>query len=386
MSEFSDDIADSHVNADWRPDRPYDGAVAEALGKSEMDRASAVITSWSDYRPTPLTPLPGLARRIGVDTVLCKDESRRYGVGGVKALGAPYGLQMLLADRDPALPFTAIAATDGNHGLALAWAAARAGGRARIFVGRDVDAARLNRIRAQGADIVIVDGTYDDAVVAAEKAAAADPDCLLVSDTDYEGGLQVNRAIMAGYSLLAEEAWQAGLSARPPTHLFLQCGVGGLAGGVTAGLWRRLSPATPRVITVEPASAACALASLRAGLSTSVGGDLRTRMAGLACGRLSLPAWEILNRAAFAALALTDEAALGVQRDLLSGAFGDAPLATGDTGVAGLAGLVAAARDPQCRNRLGLDALSRVFVINSEGPVRDDGFGERQRLADDGRA
>jgi diaminopropionate ammonia-lyase len=382
MSEFSDDIADIHINADWRPDRPYDGAVAATLGKAEMDLASAVITAWPEYRPTPLTPLPGLARRIGVDTVLCKDESRRYGVGGIKALGAPYGLHMLLADRDPARPFTAIAATDGNHGLALAWAARRTGGRARIFVGRDVDAVRLDRIRAQGGDITVVDGTYDDAVLAAENAAGG-PGCLLVSDTDYEGGLPVNRAIMAGYSLLAEEAWQAGLSARPPTHLFLQCGVGGMAAGVTAGLWRRLSPATPRVITVEPAAAACALASLRAGQSISVGGDLRTRMAGLACGRLSLPAWEILKCATFAALALKDESAADVQRDLLSGAYGDEPLATGDTGVAGLAGLVAAARAPQCRTRLKLDALSRVMVVNSEGPVPEDGFGERQRPAGD---
>lgn len=361
------DIADIHVNVEWQSVCRYADGTADVLSPAEMDAAGTVIRGWPGYRATPLLSLPGLARHVGVGAVLCKDESRRFGAGGVKALGAPYGLQVLLDGRGTGTPFTAVAATDGNHGLATAWAARRAGGRAVIFVGRDVDAGRLARIRLQGAEIAVVDGTYDDAVLAAEKAAA-DPACLLVTDTDYAGGLLVSRVIMAGYSVLAEEAWAEGCSGAPPTHVFLQCGVGGMAAGVTAGLWRRTSPATPRVITVEPAAAACMLESLRAKRSTAVAGDLRTRMAGLACGRLSLPAWEILSRAAFAAIAVRDEIAESVQRAMAAGAFGDPPLATGDTGIAGLAGLVAAARDAGCRALLGLDAASRVLLVNSEGP------------------
>jgi diaminopropionate ammonia-lyase len=333
-----------------------------------MDEAARVIASWPEYAPTPLLSLPGLARHLHLGAIVCKDESRRFGAGGVKALGAPYGLDVLLRDRHPAAPFTAIAATDGNHGLALAWAARRRGGRAVIFVGRDVDAARLRRIRDRGAAIEVVDGTYDDAVLAAERAAEG-PGCLLVTDTEYAGDRPVVRAIMAGYAVLAAEAWAAGLAAAPPSHVFLHCGVGGMAGGITAGLWRRTSPVTPRVVTVEPAAAACALASLRAGRSVAVGGRLRTRMAGLACGRLSLPAWEILSRAAAAALAIGDGLAASVQRELAAGAFGDVPLATGDTGIAGLAGLVAAASDAACRESLSLGPDSRVFVVNSEGPL-----------------
>ena len=118
---------------------------------------------------------------------------------------------------------------------------------------------------------------------------------------------------MAGYTLLAEEAWEAGLAACPPTHVFLQCGVGGLSSGVAAGLWRRMAPRVPRVVTVEPVAAACMLASLRAGRPAAVDGDLRSRMAGLACGRLSLPSWDILSRAAFAALTVDEETAESVQ-------------------------------------------------------------------------
>ncbi|MBN2752342.1 MAG: diaminopropionate ammonia-lyase [Rhodospirillaceae bacterium] len=364
---MSDALADMYINPGWVPCRAEDEAGAGVLSAVEMDRAWRTITAWPDYAPTPLRPLPGLAAVLGLGAVLCKDESHRFGAGGVKALGAPYGLQTLLAGRDLTQPFTAVAATDGNHGLALAWAARRCGGRARIFVGRDVDSVRLSRIRAFDAEIVVIDGTYDDAVLAA-RDAAAEPDCLLVADTDYGGDLDVCRAIMAGYAVLGEEAWEQGLSVQPPTHVFLQCGVGGVAGGVSALLWHRLAPAVPRVILVEPTTAACALSSLRAGRPVQVAGDLRTRMAGLSCGRLSQPAWDILSRVVLAGIAIGDACAERAQDVLSLGESGDPGLATWDTGVSGLAGLIAAAGNSECRRALGLDVTSRVFVVNSEGP------------------
>ncbi len=356
-------VADVVVNDAFRASLAFVGA-----SPSDLDEALAAVTAEPSYRPTPLVALPALADRLGLGAILCKDESHRFGAGGVKALGAPYGLRALLRQRVGGGPFVAVAATDGNHGLALAWAARRQGGLARIFVGRDVDEVRLGRIRAEGAEVVVVDGTYDDAVLAARHVADSDG-ALLVTDTDYDGDSKVCAAIMAGYGVLAEEAWQQGLAEAPPSHVFVQCGVGGVAGGVAAALWRRMSPVVPRLITVEPASAACVLASLRAGASTPVGGDLRTRMAGLACGRMSVPAWEVVSRLAFAGLALDDEVAEVVQAALVAGAWGDAPLATWDTGVAGLAGLVAAASDDACRPLLRLDGASRVLVINTEGPL-----------------
>lgn len=355
-------IVDVAVNGAFRAHLAF-----EESSPGRMDEAFAAIRAEPGYRPTPLVALPALAARLGLGDVLCKDESRRFGAGGVKALGAPHGLRVLLRQRGGVGSFVAVAATDGNHGLALAWAARRQGGLARIFVGRDVDEVRLGRIRAEGAEVVVVDGTYDEAVLAAEAAARHDG-ALLVTDTDYDGDSAVCAAIMAGYGLLAEEAWQQGLSEAPPTHVFVQCGVGGVAGGVAASLWRHMSPVVPRMVTVEPASAACVLASLRGGGPTPVGGDLRTRMAGLACGRMSAPAWQILSHTAFAGLALDETIAETVQAALVAGAWGDGPLSTWDTGVAGLAGLVAAASDDTCRRLLGLDRSSRILAINTEGP------------------
>jgi diaminopropionate ammonia-lyase len=367
-SGFPKGVAAVQLNRRWRARRAFGETAAEGISPDEMDAARRDISGWPEYAPTPLLFLSGLAARLGVAAVACKDESRRFGAGGVKALGAPHGLRTLLRREGTAgRSFTAVAATDGNHGLAVAWGARREGGEALIFVGRDIGEIRLARLRAQGADVRIVEGTYDDAVAAAAEEARR-PGRLLVTDTDPDGGLPVARAIMAGYAVLAAEAWEQGLKALAPTHLFLQCGVGGVAGGVAAAIWRRTSPQVPRVVTVEPVAAACAQASLRAGRMMTVKGDLRTRMAGLSCGRLSHPAWRILSRVAFAGMTVTEDFAARTQRALGDGEFGDPPLATWDTGASGLAGLVAAASDDDCRRRLGLDADSRVFAINTEGP------------------
>lgn len=344
------------------------------LDDATLAHAAAEITAWPDYAPSPLLMLPGLARRLGLGAVMIKDEGARFGLGGVKVLGAPYGLLMMLRRRGvaPGTPrcaaLTAIAATDGNHGLAMAWAAQKFGCGARVYVGRAVDAARLDLIAACRAEIAVIDGTYDDAVLAAEQAAAYDDTLLLVTDTDYGTQRTVTRDIMAGYALLGAEAWQQMAGTAAPTHVVLQCGVGGMAAGLAAGLWRA-SGHPPPVVTVEPESAACVLASLRDGAARSVPGDLETRMIGLACGRPSAPALTILAAVTRHSLTVPESVAADVQGALAAGAWGDAPLMCGDTGVAGLAGLWHAATNPEMRRRLDLGPHSRVLAVVSEGPL-----------------
>mgnify|MGYP002619672655 CR=1 FL=1 len=336
------------------------------LSAEDMANAFERIRSRADYAPTPLAELPGLARMLGLGGVQVKDESQRFGLGGVKALGAPYGLWTELERLDLRPDeVTAIAATDGNHGLALAWAARELGCRARIFVGSAVDRPRVSRIADCGAEVVVIDGTYDDAVAAAEAAAAA-PGAVLISDTDYVGDIAVTRAIMAGYSVLAQELCAQTEVARL-THVFLQCGVGGVAAGIVAGLQHGGEP-VPKVVAVEPERAASMLASLEAGRPVRIEGDLHTRMIGLACGRPSAPAWEILRETVFAAMTVEEECAVRAQALLARGVDGDPPLQAGDTGIAGIAALCSAAEDPAARARLGLDENSRVLLINSEGP------------------
>lgn len=365
MTPFPDQPAQQLLLREhWRAERDYDCA---ALTVDDMSAAAQAIRSRFDYAATPLRALPGLARALNLGDVLVKDEGCRFGLGGIKALGAPYALQCLIAASGQApASLTAVAATDGNHGLALAWAATANGCRSRIFVGQAVDAVRIARIRAAGAEVVVVAGTYDDAVEAAAEAARA-PGVLLITDTDTVGDLPVTRAIMAGYSVLAREVHEQS-GGRPYTHVFLQCGVGGVAAGVAAGLWL-LDGRVPRVVLVEPERAASMLASLAAGRPLRIAGGLETRMIGLACGEPSRPAWDILAQATFAAMTVGEDEARQAQQALAAGVGGDAPLASGDTGISGLAGLCVAAADAHAREQLMLDETSRVLLISSEGPL-----------------
>ncbi|MEQ8287935.1 pyridoxal-phosphate dependent enzyme [Thalassospira sp.] len=350
---------------------------AFAPERDEIYQAVEIISSWSDYCQSPLLPCPGLAAELGVGAVWIKDESKRFGLGGVKALGAPYGLkqQLLKLGIEPGSlecrNYVAIAATDGNHGLATAWAAAKFNCRARIFVGGDVDPARMRRIQDNGAELVYVDGTYDDAVIAASNAATA-PDALLITDTDYKGDQDVTRDIMAGYAVLGVEcARQLHEQNAEIDSMFLQCGVGGMAAGCAIGMWHE-TRMKPKVYTVEPESAACVKSSIDRNTLTRVPGKLLTRMVGLSCGCPSLSAFEILREVSVGNIVIDDAIAKRVQDRLTLGVGADPALDTWDTGISGIAGLWYVAENPALRQKFGITPTSRLLVINSEGAIPDE--------------
>jgi diaminopropionate ammonia-lyase len=228
-----------------------------------------------------------------------------------------------------------------------------------IFVHQSVSQGRIDAIAHFGAQVVTVPGTYDDAVREAKHQARAHG-WFVVSDTSYPGYTEIPRDVMQGYRLMADEAadqW----SGPPPTHVFVQAGVGGAAAAVSVQMRGRFTP-TPLLIVVEPEHAACLLASARAGKPTTVHGQLETVMAGLACGEPSLLAWQELERAVWAFLAIPDSAAVDAMRCLA-----DAGLAIGESGVAGLAGLRLAAADPAARAALRLTGDDRILLFGTEG-------------------
>ena len=216
---------------------------------------------------------------------------------------------------------------------------------------------RRDAIAAYGAEVREAPGTYDDSVRAASAAAEANG-WHVVSDTSWPGYTEIPREIMQGYRLMAAEALEQ-WSGPPPTHAFVQGGVGGMAAAVSVQL-RTLQPA-PALVVVEPHDAACLLASAEAGAITAAG-SLDTIMAGLACGEPSLIAWQELERAAAAFLSIPDDAAVTAMR-VLAGCG----VVSGESGAAGLAGLLRAAADLQARAALGLDCTSRVLLFSTEG-------------------
>lgn len=338
-------------------------AARTILDEAGFEAARAAIRSWPGYAPTPLRRLDGLARAAGLGALFLKDESGRFGLGSFKALGGGFAVARAVERHGPGITVTC--ATDGNHGRAVAWGAARAGCRCVIFVHEGVSPGRRRAIEAFGAEVRVVAGTYDDAVRRSAEVAAAEG-WVLVSDTSFAGYEEIPRDVMQGYAVMAEEALDQ-LADGPPTHVFLQGGVGGLAAAVAARLDRRFAAAWPRIVVVEPDRAACLLASCRAGRPVAVEGDLDTVMAGLACGEPSLLARRVLDELAHAFLAIPDHAAVAVMRLLAEGVGGDPPLVVGESGVAGLAGALAAAAAPPLARTLGLGPESRVLVFGTEG-------------------
>jgi diaminopropionate ammonia-lyase len=325
------------------------------------------------YAPTPLLDLRELAARCGVAQVLAKDEGRRM-LGSFKSLGGTYaGLQALAraavtdiaglldpADRPDALP-ALICASDGNHGLAVAAAARFAGAPARVYLHAGVPAARAQRIAAEGAAIVRVEGTYDDAVEAAAEAARAG-DGILVADTTHDPADPVVGDVMAGYGVMAAEIRRQieVASHRRPTHLFVQAGVGGLAAALADGLEGWMVPPAA-VIVVEPESAACVAAALTENRLVRVPGDLETSAEMLSCGEASAPAVEVLRRHGARAVTVSEAALAGATR-LLREQGGPTTTPSGAAGLAGLMSLLSSGSAPGFQ----LDAASRVLILVTE--------------------
>jgi len=342
--------------------RVYDASLRAILSHEAAQIAHRAIIAWDGYAPTPLRDLTAIADRLDLAQVHYKDEGERFGLKSFKALGGAYAVDRLVA-ATAAPGLTVACATDGNHGRSVAWGARRAGVKAVIYVHETVSEGRAEAIRSYGATVVREGRTYDDSVRACTQAAEANG-WQIVSDTSWPGYEDVPRDVMQGYAVLAMEAEAQGAK---PTHVFVQGGVGGLAAGILSQAWEAMGAQRPILVVVEPENAACLFESAKAGAVTAVGGDLDTIMAGLACGEPSILAWRILQPGADAFMTITDAAAADAMRLLASlGIVG------GESGVAGLAGLMKAAGDPSLRKALNLDATSRALCYGTEGATDPD--------------
>lgn len=378
-----------------KPLHPVD---AETLGVAAAREVERFLAHRRDHAETPLHALPGLAAELGIGAIHVKDEGFRLGLGSFKALGGSYAVIRLVLEEasrrlgqsvdvgelhDPAVRavaagMTVACATDGNHGRSVAEGARRVGARAVIFVHSRVSARRLAAIAHFGAEIVRVDGTYDDSVVEAASVAAG-KGWTVVSDTSWPGYERIPGLVMQGYTAIVREALRQ-LPAPPtptlPTHVFIQAGVGGVAAAIAGHLALVLGDKRPVFTVVDPARAACLYESARAGHPVKVAHGEPTVMAMLECHEPSPVAWRVLARAADAFMTVDEADAIAVMNRLARPASGDPAIVAGESGGVGLAGLICAAAIPDVRARLGLDAASRVLVVNTEGATDPERYRE----------
>ena len=354
-------------------------------------RVRAFHASFSQYCPTPLVALPGLAGQLGLKSVCVKDESKRFGLNAFKVLGGSYAVDRCLAERlnlteqgltksqlhntgasTAADKITFISTTDGNHGRGLAWTARELGYPCIIYMPKGSEPARRDNILALGAQCTITDLNYDDTVRMSWNMAQ-EKGYVMVQDTAWEGYEQIPAWIMQGYlTLTAEILEQMQTASIRPTHCFLQAGVGSFAAAVAAFLVAAMGNDAPRIIIVEPHAANCFYQSALAGdgKAHAVGGSLQTLMAGLACGEPSTLAWNILKDYTTAFMSCPDYMAANGMRMLAAPVQGDQPIVSGESGAAGAGALHWLMCHPTAasqRETLSLNAEASVLLISTEG-------------------
>lgn len=352
-----------------------------------INEATLFHSQLPGYRYTPCVQLPHLAKELGVGEIWVKDESQRLSLNSFKALGGSYAIYRLVQQlfdipdekmsyeyllssymRAKLQALTFASATDGNHGKGVAWFSALLGAKCHIYVPSDTTASRIEAIKAFGAQLTVVQGTYDDAVNQVKVDAKAHS-WHIVSDTSWSGYTQVPLWIMQGYATMMKEIEEQ----RPqgPTHIIIQAGVGAL-GAAVLGYYYAAGDQEPISIIVEPEKAACLLesAQIADGKAHAVGGSLQTIMAGLSCGQPSEEAWNILKGITDAYLSVPDYVAALGMRILASPVGDDAKIVSGESaavGVGTLAYICKEAALTPLRQVLELDESSRILFISTEG-------------------
>ena len=363
----------------------YPQALAAIFSHDSARPVIEAISRWPGYQPTPLQSLDSLAADLAVGKIWYKDESRRFDLKSFKALGGAFAVSRQISQRIEEVTghrpdinellshqyesivsdIVISCATDGNHGRSVAWGCQMFGCRCIIYIHRDVSKGREEAMQHFGAEVIRISGNYDESVKMADEEAQKHGR-IIVSDTSYPGYMEIPKDVALGYSVFLSESVEQ-MAGDIPTHVFVQGGVGGLASAVCAYFWEQWADKRPRFILVEPVQANCLQQSAEQGQPTVVEGDLDTLMAGLACGEVSLLAWDILTQGCNDFMTVSESSVAPTMKLLAHGLTEGLSLEAGESAVAGLAALITACNDAAMKARLGLDENSRIYVIGTEG-------------------
>ena len=350
---------------------PAKGRLPQQFNEENYKKVQEYHKSLAVYEPTPLVSLEELAEELGIKAVYLKDESKRFGLNAFKALGASYAVGNLLknigSDKKPVF----VTATDGNHGRAVAWAAAQAGCKSVVFMPKGTAQCRVDAIHeVSDAEVTVTDLNYDDAVRLA-AAYAKQHNAYLVQDTGFEGYEDIPWDITLGYTHMAAEAADA-LGDAVPTHIFLQAGVGSMAGGVLGYLTDRYGSSAFRTSIMEAYDAGCIFDSVKQRHLVASGGDPETIMAGLNCGEANIFTFTVLRDFAEFFFKLPDYVTEeGMRRLAKEG------VVAGECGAVGAGLLINLCKKQEfadMKAQMGLDENSVVLLFSTEGNTDPDSY------------
>lgn len=365
------------------------------LGLESAKKVHQFHASFPVYKETPLAELKNTAKAMGLADIYVKDESYRFGLNAFKVLGGSYAIGSYLAGRlgksIAEMPYdrlvsedvkkelgdiTFVTATDGNHGRGVAWTARQLGQKSVVYMPKGSAQERLLNIRAEGADASITELNYDEAVRLA-NSQAEEKGWVMVQDTAWEGYEDIPAWIMQGYGTMAYEAYTQ--LPQKPTHIFLQAGVGSMAGAVAGFFSAVYGEERPIITVVEPNKADCVFRTAEAadGKLHFVTGDMDTIMAGLACGEPCSIGWNVLRDYADNFISCPDYAAAQGMRILGNPEAGDAKVVSGESGAAAFGCVAEILRNPELadmREKLRLDEYSRVLFFSTEGDTDKENY------------
>lgn len=370
-----------------------DDANLPIMSMDEVAKARAFHKTIPGYQPTPLAHLTHMAGHLGLKDICVKDESYRFGLNAFKVLGGSFAMARYIAGqtgrdiseldfatltsdklREEFGQATFFTATDGNHGRGVAWAANRLKQKAVVFMPKGSTQNRLNHILAENATATIEEANYDECVRMAAAAAAKVKNGVVIQDTAWKGYEEIPSWIMQGYGSMAMEADEQlhALGIPRPTHVFVQAGVGSLAGGVQ-GFFANLYPQCPPIVcVVEADTAACLYKGAVAGDGAEyiVEGDMPTIMAGLACGEPNTTSWDILKNHVSVFAAAPDWVSAKAMRMLAAPIKGDPQVISGESGAVTFGVLCEIMTNPdykELKDALQLDGDSQVLLFSTEG-------------------
>ncbi|MDC0163448.1 diaminopropionate ammonia-lyase [Candidatus Pelagibacter sp.] len=335
--------------------------ILKNISKQEIDEAYLTISKWKNYKPTPLLFLNKLSKELNLNKIFYKDESKRFDLKSFKALGGAYAVEKVTKGNKNIIVSTA---TAGNHGRSVAWGAKRLGLKCKIFISEYVSDARSKAMEDLGAEVIKVKGNYEKSLIECIKQSTEN-NWQIVQDVAWKDYMLVPKLTMAGYSVMMKEIIDK-INDEEISHIFLQAGVGGMAGAMVAGVARYLKN-VPKIIVVEPDSAACVMESIKTGKIEKINVVRESLMGGMSCGEPSLVPWEILKKSVNYCISLPDEDIARTMKLLGNGNFSDEKIIAGENSAPGVISLIASCNDEKIKNKIDLNSNSNILLIGCEG-------------------
>jgi len=335
--------------------------ILKNISKEQIDEAYSTISTWDSYTPTPLLHLNKLSKELNLNRIYYKDESKRFDLKSFKALGGAYAVEKVTKGNKD---ITVSTATAGNHGRSVAWGAKRLGLKCKIFISEYVSDVRKKAMEDLGASVIKVKGNYEKSLIECIKQSTEN-NWQIIQDVAWKDYVLVPTLTMAGYSVMMKEIVDQ-INNEEITHIFLQAGVGGMAGAMVGGAARYLKN-TPKIIIVEPDSAACIMESIKTGKIEKINIVRESLMGGMSCGEPSLVPWKILKKSVNNCISLPDDSIGKTMKLFANASFCDEKIIAGENSAPGAISLIASCNDENIKNKINLNSNSNVLLIGCEG-------------------